>query len=119
MQIGVREMDEELKIVLSREENINNLKEIRKRITRSLYVYEKSQDPDSNYDYKAYVNSILLYTISSDNLMEGNLVSIIVNLNTILNNNFGKQDFRKIILECRNYINYLLKESEIYGENNR
>ena len=119
MQIGVREMDENLKIILSQEENINNLKEIRKRITRSLYVYEQAQTPDSDYDYKAYVNSILLYTISSDGLMEGNLVSIIVNLNTILNNNFDKKEFKKIILECRNYINYLLEESELYGENNR
>ena len=99
-------------ILLSNNEKIICLKDIRKRIVKSLYVYDQNQIPNSNYDYKIYIHGLLLYVASSNNLFNGELVSIIVNLNSILSNDFEKKQFKKIILECKNFIDYQIKQLE-------
>lgn len=97
-------------ISLSNNEKIICLKDIRKRIVKSLYVYDQNQIPNSNYDYKIYIHGLLLYVASSNSLFNGELVSLIVNLNSILSNDFEKKQFKKIILECKNFIDYQIKE---------
>lgn len=99
-------------IVLSNNEKIICLKDIKKRIVKSLYVYDQNQIPNSNYDYKIYIHGLLLYVVSSNSLFQGELVSLIVNLNSILNNDFEKKQFKKIILECKNFIDYQITELE-------
>lgn len=99
-------------ISLSNNEKIICLKDIRKRIVKSLYVYDQNQIPNSNYDYKIYIHGLLLYVASSNSLFNGELVSLIVNLNSILSNDFEKKQFKKIILECKNFIDYQIKELE-------
>ena len=97
-------------IVLSNNEKILCLEDIRKRIVKSLYVYDQNQIPNSNYDYKIYIHGLLLYVASSNTLILGELVSLIVNLNSILTNDFEKKQFKKIILECKNFIDYRITE---------
>lgn len=99
-------------IVLSNNEKIICLKDIRKRIVKSLYVYDQNQIPDSNYNYKIYIHGLLLYIASSNSLFQGELVSLIVNLNSVLSNDFEKKQFKKIILECKNFIDYKITELE-------
>lgn len=111
-------MDTEVKIELSQDEKEICLKDIRKRIIRSIYVFEQSQEENTEYDYKIYIHGLMLYVSSSNNLFNGELVSIIVYLNSILQNNFDKKQFKKIIFECKNYIDYLLKEGDSHGKNN-
>jgi len=108
-------MDFKLKVELTKEEKDICLKDIRRRIVRSIYVYEQSFIEDSGYDYKIYVHSLMLYISSSNYLFDGELVSLIVYLNSILLNDFDKKQFKKIIFECKNYIDYLLKEGESNG----
>ena len=111
-------MDTDVKIELSPQEREICLKEIRKKIIRSIYVYEQSQQEDTEYDYKVYIGGLIIYVSSSNNLFNGELVSIIVYLNSILQNDFDKNQFKKIIFECKNYIDYLLKEGDSNGKNN-
>ena len=99
-------------IALSNNEKIICLKDIRKRIVKSLYVYDQNQIPNSNYNYKIYIHGLLLYVASSNSLFNGELVSLIVNLNSILSNDFEKKQFKKIILECKNFIDYQITELE-------
>ena len=102
-------------IVLSNNEKILCLEDIRKRIVKSLYVYDQNQIPNSNYDYKIYIHGLLLYVASSNRLFQGELVSLIVNLNSILTNDFEKKQFKRIILECKNFIDYRI--TELQNEN--
>ena len=99
-------------INLSNNEKILCLKDIKKRIVKSLYVYDQNQIPNSNYDYKIYIHGLLLYVASSNSLFHGELVSIVVSLNSILMNDFEKKQFKKIILECKNFIDYRISELE-------
>lgn len=100
--------DEEFRVVLSGEGRINCLKSIEKRLVRSLYVYEESEK-NEEYDYKAYVNSVLWFVCSANELLNGEITSVIVHLNSIMKNEFDKKTFKKIILECKNLVDYLLK----------
>ena len=100
---------EELKICLTSPERIECLKEIRKRNKRILFVYEKSLEKNSNYDYLAYVRNVVMFVSTANELIEGKLASVKVNLCNILNNNLAKDDIRKIVLENNNFLNYILK----------
>ena len=55
-------------------------------------------------------------------LFDGELVSIIVNLNSILNNDFDKKQIKKLVLESVNYSEFLLnsykKQKEVKGDGN-
>jgi hypothetical protein len=104
-------MNDEIKLVLSKEEQRLCLKEINKKLTRIIYVYEKSQEQDSEYDnYKIFVSSVMLYVSSSNILFNGELINIIVNLVTILNNDFDKLQLKKIIFECKNITKFILTQ---------
>lgn len=106
-------MEEELiefKINLSTEERIRCLKEIIKKIKRILYVYEKSQEPKSNYNYKVYCGGILLYVSSSNTLFNGELINILININAILTNDLDKDQLKKVVFEAKNNAEYLLEE---------
>lgn len=98
-----------ISFALSPQEKIKGLEEIIKRVKKILYVYEKSQELNSSYDYKQYLASILLYVQTCDSLFNGGLVSILVNLETIRINDFDKKQIRKLVLETLNIANYLLK----------
>lgn len=104
-------MQEKFKIELTNSEKITCLEEIKKRIVRSLYVYEKSQEYEL-YDYKEYIRNLIIFISSANDILEGSLVNIKVNLNSILQNNFEKRQFKTIIFECKNYIDYLLKDGD-------
>lgn len=108
-------MDQTLKVELTKEEKDICLKDIRRRIVRSIYVYEQSMTEDTGYNYKIYIHSLMLFVSSSNYLFNGELVSLIVYLNSILQNEFDKKQFKKIIFECKNYIDYLLGEGESNG----
>jgi len=101
------------KINLSTKERKACLKEIIKKNKKILYVFEQSEIPDSGYNYKTYVGSILLYISSSNELFNGELINILINLNTIMINNLDKKQIKKIVLEIKNIAEFLLtKEGE-------
>lgn len=98
------------KVVLSTNEKIVCLEEIIAKLKKVLYVYDKSQEPQSNYNYKVYCGGIIMYVSSSNVLFDGELVSIVINLNTILTNKLDKGQIKKIVFESINYAEYLLKK---------
>lgn len=101
----------DFKIELTNIEKIKCLEEIRKRIVRCLYVYEKSHEQES-YNYKEYIKNLIIFISSANDILNGTLVNIKVNLNSILQNDFDKKQFKTIIFECKNYIDYLLKDGD-------
>ena len=88
--------EKNFKVVLSINEKIICLEEIVSKLKKVLYVYDKSQEPDSTYNYRVYCGGIMMYVSSSNILFDGELVSIIININAILTNQ----------LEIENNINY-------------
>lgn len=107
--------NQNFKIVFTPEEKIRCLNEIIKKNRKVLFVYEKSLEPESNYNYKVYVHGLLLFMSASNELFNGDLVNLIVNLCSILQNDLEKSDIRKLVLENVNYATYLLKQ---VGEDN-
>lgn len=101
---------DEIKIKLSDTEKKICLKEINKKLTKILFVYEKSQEENSEYNYKIFVQALILYVSSSNILFNGELVNIIVNLFTILNNDFNKSELKKIVFECKNITKFILQQ---------
>lgn len=95
------------KIVLSEEEKIKCLEEILLRLKKIIHVYEKSQEPNSSYNYKVFCGGIAIYVSSANILFNGELVNIIININAILSNNFNKQQLKTIVFETINFVNYL------------
>lgn len=77
-------------VVLSLDEKIKCIEEILSRVKKILYVYDKSKEEGSSYNYKVYIGGILIYVSSSNILFRGDLVSVIINLNAILINDFSK-----------------------------
>ena len=98
------------KVVLSTNEKIVCLEEIVSKLKKVLYVYDKSQEPDSNYNYRVYCGGIIMYVSSSNILFNGELVSIVINLNSILNNQLDKGQIKKLVFESINYAEYLLRQ---------
>lgn len=109
---------QEFKINLSMEERIKCLQEIIRKIKRILYVYEKSLEPDSNYNYRIYCGGILLYVSSSNTLFNGELINILINVNSILSNKMEKEQLKKIVFETKNNAEYLLREEYKKGDIN-
>lgn len=95
-------------ITLTNTEKVVCLQEIIKKLKKILYVYDKSLEPNSNYNYKVYCGGVLIYISSSNLLFDGELVNIVVNINAILTNNFSKTQVKKIVFESINYAQYLL-----------
>ena len=76
----------QLKINFSDKEKIFCLKDINKKIIRCLYVFEQQEKGIENYNYKNYLESIILYIHSSNELFDGILMNVIVNLNILIEN---------------------------------
>lgn len=102
--------DNNFKIVFSLEEKIKCIEEIIGKFKKILYVYDRSQDEESKYDYKVYCGGILIYVSSSNMLFDGELVNIVVNLNAIINNDFDKAQIKRVVFESKNQLDYLLKK---------
>ena len=97
------------KVTLSSEEKIVCLEEIISRLKKILYVYDKSQEPNSNYNYKVFCGGVAMYVSSSNVLFDGELVNVVINLNSILTNKLDKGQIKKLVFESINFTNYLLK----------
>ena len=106
--------ENQLNLNLSDKEKSFCLKDINKKIIRCLYVYEQEQKCIQNYDYKTYLDSVILYVHSSNQLFDGILMNVIVNLNILRENNFNKEQFKKIIFECKNYIDFFFHIFRIF-----
>lgn len=115
-KVNVFEMEEGLKdtprfrVNLSLDEKIKCLEEILGKLKKILYVYDKSQEPNSEYNYKIFCGGILIYVSSSNLLFNGELVSVVVNINAILTNNFDKSQLKRIVFESINQVEYMLSE---------
>lgn len=102
--------NEIFKVTLSSNEKIVCLEEIISRLKKILYVYDKSQEPNSNYNYKVFCGGVALYVSSSNTLFDGELVNIVININSILTNRLDKGQIKKLVFESINFANYLLKK---------
>lgn len=102
--------NETFKVTLSSNEKVVCLEEIISRLKKILYVYDKSQEPNSNYNYKVFCGGVALYVSSSNTLFDGELVNIVININSILTNRFDKGQIKKLVFESINFANYLLKK---------
>lgn len=94
---------------LSLNEKIKCLEEIRTRLKKILFVYDKQLE-DNAYDYKKYCENTMVYVSSSNVLFEGELVNIVVNLNAIVSNDFEKPQIKRIVFESKNQVEYLLEK---------
>ena len=97
-------------VVLSLEEKVKCLEEILNKIKKILYVYDKTLEPDSKYDYKVYCGGVLIYVSSSNLLFNGELVNIVININAILTNEFSKTQIKRIVFETKNCTEFLLSK---------
>ena len=100
--------DYDFHVTLSIEEKIKCLEEIINKLNKILYVYDKSLEPESQYNYKVYCGGILIYVSSSNNLFDGELVNIIVNINAIITNDFEKSQLKRVVFESKNFAKFLL-----------
>ena len=94
-------------ISLSLGEKIKCLEEILSKFKKILYVYDKSQ-VDPNYNYKFYCDGILIFVSSSNMLFDNELVSVIVNLNAIVTNDFDKPTLKRLVFESKGQLEALL-----------
>ena len=78
----MQKAEDQLNLKLSEKEKIFCLKDINKKLIRCLYIYEQEKEQIENYDYKNYLESIILYVHSSNQLFDGILMNVIINLNT-------------------------------------
>lgn len=102
-------MEEKFVIALTKAEKIRSMEDASKKIIRILHVYEKSLE-DTNYNYRAYVYAVILFLSSCNHLVDFDLTEAIVQLNSLLINDFQKPQIRKIVLECRNIIEQILQD---------
>lgn len=104
-------------ITLSYEEKLRCLEEIISKLKKVVHVYEKTQEPNSNYNYRVFCGGIAIYVSSANILFNGELVNILINLNAILTNSFDKEQIKKLVFESINFANYLYsKYQEKEGE---
>ena len=83
-------IEQSYQVNLSLEEKVKCLEEILNKLKKVLYVYDKSLEPNSRYNYKIYCGGVLIYVSSSNMLFNGELVNIVININAILTNEFSK-----------------------------
>lgn len=111
---GIKQMEEmekvenNFKIVLSIDEKIKCLEELVVRLKKILYVYDRSLEPDSKYNYRIYCGGVAMYISSSNYLFNGELVSVVVNMTSILNNKLEKTQIKKLVFDSVNYVEFLL-----------
>lgn len=105
---------EDITIKLSPYEIDKCLKEVSTRLQRILYVYEQSLD-NTNYNYKSYVYSVILYISSLNALCEYDLTNIIVNLNALyINKDLDKKMIKKIVMESKHIVADIKKKWSDY-----
>ena len=111
---GIKQMEEmekienNFKIVLSLDEKIKCLEELVVRLKKILYVYDRSLEPDPKYNYRIYCGGVAMYISSSNYLFNGELVSVVVNMTSILNNKLEKTQIKKLVFDSVNYVEFLL-----------
>ena len=111
---GIKQMEEmekienNFKIVLSLDEKIKCIEELVVRLKKILYVYDRSLEPDSKYNYRIYCGGVAMYISSSNYLFNGELVSVVVNMTSILNNKLEKTQIKKLVFDSVNYVEFLL-----------
>ena len=111
---GIKRMEEmekienNFKIVLSIDEKIKCLEELVVRLKKILYVYDRSLEPDSKYNYRIYCGGVAMYISSSNYLFNGELVSVVVIMTSILNNKLEKTQIKKLVFDSVNYVEFLL-----------
>jgi len=102
--------ENDFKVILSPLEKIKCLQEILSKLKKVLYVYDKSLEENSKYDYKVFCGGILIYVSSSNILFEGELINLIIALNGIINNDFSKAELKRIVFESKNQVEYLISQ---------
>ena len=103
-------VDNPYQVVLTLEEKVKCLEEILAKVKKILYVYDKTLEPNSKYDYKVYCGGVLIYVSSSNLLFNGELVNIVINVNAILTNEFSKTQVKRIVFETKNFTEFLLSK---------
>ena len=103
-------IEQTYQVNLSLEEKVKCLEEILNKLKKVLYVYDKSLEPNSEYNYKVYCGGVLIYVSSSNLLFNGELVNIVININAILTNEFSKTQIKRIIFETKNFTEFLLSK---------
>ena len=103
--------DESYRITLSVDEKTRCLEEIITRLKKILYVYDKSLE-NKGYNYKVYCGGVALYVSSSNMLFNGDLVSILVNVNSIMTENLSKPQIKKLVFDSINNAKFLLEALE-------
>ena len=122
---GIKRMEEmekienNFKIVLSLDEKIKCLEELVVRLKKILYVYDRSLEPDSKYNYRIYCGGVAMYISSSNYLFNGELVSVVVNMTSILNNKLEKTQIKKLVFDSVNYVEFLLSSYKDKKESNK
>ena len=104
----MEKIENNFKIVLSVDEKIKCLEELVVRLKKILYVYDRSLEPDSKYNYRIYCGGVAMYISSSNYLFNGELVSVVVNMTSILNNKLEKTQIKKLVFDSVNYVEFLL-----------
>lgn len=116
ISLGKNSLDD-FKIALTLDEKLVCLHEIADKLKKILYVYDKSLDPTSGYKYKVYCGGIAIFVSSSNYLFDGELVSLIVNLNAILTNDFDKAQIKRLVFESVNFTEFLITRYQALKDN--
>ena len=89
---------------ISKEEKITYLTRLIGKVLKILHLVEEKQ-----HDYKIYLGGLMIDIHSANDLFDNQLIDILIKLNSIYINDFEYKQLRKIILECKNNINFLLE----------
>lgn len=90
-------------VKISKEEKITYLIRLIGKTLKILHLVEEKQ-----HDYKIYLGGLMIDIHSANDLFDNQLIDILIKLNSIYINEFEYKQIRKIILECKNNINFLL-----------
>lgn len=91
-------------VKISKEEKITYLTRLIGKVLKVLHLVEEKQ-----HDYKIYLGGLMIDIHSANDLFDNQLIDILIKLNSIYINEFEYKQLRKIILECKNNINFLLE----------
>lgn len=100
--------------VISNKEKSIYLDKLKGRIFKILPLFENSE-----VDYKLYVSSLLISLNSANELFDGMLIDIFVNIHSIYCNDFSHKEIKKIILETVPIVSKLKEGVDDCGEGNK
>lgn len=98
-------------VKISKQEKIIYLTRLIGKVLKILHLVEEKQ-----HDYKIYLGGLMIDIHSANDLFDNQLIDVLVKLNSIYINEFEHKQIRKIILECKNNINFLLENIKISEE---